>query len=121
MNKIAEYGVDQVRTGSDPVSHTNVKIAANQVIEELTPIGRVTATGEFKESKTDVNDGSEVAIYLSAFAIDTTGASAEKTVIKSGTFDPTKLNFDDSWTDAQKSGAFAGTPISLQTTDSPNV
>lgn len=120
MVEVAKYSVEQIKTGSDEVTHTSVKIAANQVIAALTPIGQVTASGEFIESKADATDGSQKPLFFTQFEIKTTTA-VNKMVVKSGTFDPTKLKWDDSWSDSKKLTAFVGTPISLQTTESPSV
>ena len=101
-------------TGSDETKTTLVKIAATQTIPARTPLGQNATTGLFHVYDADATDGTELPVYLTAFAVDTTGGAASFQVIKSGTFNPDLVNWNDSEIDLVKATAFVGTPISLQ-------
>lgn len=101
-------------TGSDPVAHTQGTLAAGNDLPARTPLGQVTATGEFVPWAPAATDGSEVAVRMTAVAVDSTGAAVKTAMIKSGTFNPELVNWPDGTTDLQKALAFVGTPISLQ-------
>lgn len=102
-------------TGSDEAKTTLVTIGAAQVLPARTPIGQRTSDGLFYEYDLDGTDGTEKPVYLTAFAVDTTSGAAPKQVIKSGTFNPELVEWPATTTALQKSLAFVGTPISLQT------
>lgn len=104
-------------TGNDRVCSTSTILAANQgVIPSRTPIGQVTATGEFKVVDLAANDGSQVATRITAYEVDTTVAAQECQAYKVGTFNPELVSWPASFdTAAKKAVAFTGTPISLQT------
>ena len=110
------FSYEDWETGSEPVQTTESVLAAGQgVVPARTPIGIVTATGEWKVSDLANNDGSEVATRMTAFEVDTTVARAVSTY-KVGTFNPELVNWHTSFNDAVKKAlAFVGTPISLQT------
>ena len=63
------------------------------------------------------NDGSENPVYFTAYEVDASGGAVKAQVVKSGTFTPDDLAWDDSFDAAKKLTAFVGTPISLQTTE----
>jgi hypothetical protein len=108
------YSYDSIRSGSDHVATTSVIITSGQNLEKYEPIGQVTATGKFIRSLPGANDGSQIPVYLTPFAIDATAGDKRVQVLKSGTFDTAQIVFDASYTDAQKLTAFVGTAISLQ-------
>lgn len=117
MTLKATYEINQLKTGNDPVNTTEVVIASGQSLAEHVPLGLVTASGKYIESKSTANDGSQTPVYFTAYAVDASTGDQKAQVVKSGTFDPGALAWDASFTDEQKLAAFAGTPISLQTTD----
>lgn len=117
MTTKATYEIEQLKTGNDQVNTTEVTIPIGQVIAKHVPLGVVTASGAVIESKSGANDGSQNPIYISAYDIDTTSSAGKAQVIKSGTFTPTGLVWDVSFTAVQKLTAFVGTSISLQETD----
>lgn len=109
------YNYDHVHSGSDEIATTSVTIASGETIEELSPIGQVTATGKFKFCDPDATDGSQTPVYITRLAIDASGGDVQSQVFKSGTFDPDQLTWHSNFTDVTKLTAFVGTPISLQT------
>jgi hydroxyethylthiazole kinase-like sugar kinase family protein len=112
MSEAYEYEVFQ--TGSDQMVTTAGTVTSGQNVAKRTPMGRVTATGKLVAWAPAASNGSEKAIFLSAIAVDATGADKIAPMIKTGTFNPELINWPDGVTDAQKAGAFDGTPISLQ-------
>lgn len=102
-------------TGSDEAKTTQVTIGAAQVLAARTPLGQRTSDGLFYEYDLDGADGTEKPVYITAFAVDTTGGAEAAQVIKAGTFNPDLVEWPAGATDLQKTLAFVGTPISLQT------
>lgn len=111
---VEAYEYETWHTGSDQPATTSGTYAAAQVIPARTPLGQVTASGEFVAWNPAATDGSEVAVRLSAVAIDTTAAAAKGPMIKGGTYNPELVNWPVGATDIHKALAFVGTPISLQ-------
>ena len=107
------YNYETFITGSDPVASTCVVIASGETLAARTPLGMVTSTGKFKAFKPGASDGTQKAVYLTAYAVDASG-DRKAQVYKAGTFDPALVNWPENTTDAQKLAAFVGTPISLQ-------
>jgi len=105
---------EQWVTGSDAPANTVGTIAAGQALSKYAPMGQNLTTGEFHEWDPAANDGTEVAVRIAPFAIDTTGGAADKNLIKAGTFNPDLVAWPGGTTAAQKLTAFVGTPISLQ-------
>lgn len=106
--------VDNWVTGSDSYQTTLGTVASGQNLAEKTPLGQVAATGKLVAWDPAATDGSEVAIFIAAYAVDASAADKQAQVIKSGTFNPEQLVWPSGATAAQKLAAFAGTPISLQ-------
>lgn len=106
--------VDNWVTGSDSYQTTLGTIAAGQNLVDKTPLGQVTATGELVAWDPAAADGSEVAVFITAYPVDATAAAQQAQVIKSGTFNPEQVVWPAGATAAQKLAAFTGTPISLQ-------
>ncbi len=102
-------------TGSEPQTTTECLVAAGQTLDKRAPLGVKTATGEFHEWDPAASDGTEKAVRISAYGIDTTGAAKSTQLIKTGVFNPELIAWPDGTTDAQKLAAFVGSPISLQT------
>lgn len=108
------YNYDDITSGSDEIATTNVTILSGQDLAAYTPIGQVTASGKFVECDPSASDGSEKAVYITAQAIDATTGGTQAQVFKSGTFDPTQLNWHTNFDATTMLLAFVGTPISTQ-------
>lgn len=106
--------VDNWVTGSDSYQTTLVTILSGQNLPEKKPLGVVSASGKVVAWDPAGGDGREVAVYITAYAVDATGGDQQAQVIKTGTFNPEQVAWPVGTTDAQKLGAFVGTPISLQ-------
>jgi len=106
--------VDNWVTGSDSYQTTLGTIAVGQNLAEKTPLGQITASGKLVAWDPAATDGSEVAAYITAYAVDARAAEQQAQVIKSGTFNPEQVVWPAGTTAAQKLAAFVGTPISLQ-------
>lgn len=111
---IVQQPVDNWVTGSDSYQTTLGTIASGQNLPDKTPLGQVTATGKLVAWAPAAENGSEVAVYITGYAVDATGADKQAQVIKAGTFNPEQINWPGGTTAAQKLTAFVGTPISLQ-------
>lgn len=111
---IIHQPVDNWVTGSDPIQTTEVTIAAGQDLPARTPLGQVTASGALVAWDPEAEDGSEIAVYITSYAVDASAAATKAQVIKCGTFNPELVNWPADATAAQKLTAFVGTPISLQ-------
>ena len=110
---IESYTPSQELAGSEPVTHTIKVIASGEALKRLQPLAMVTATGELKAWAPGASDGSEKAVYLSAFDFTTTLATPKK-VVKGGHFNESAIVWPDGLTAIQKASAFAGTPISFE-------
>lgn len=106
--------VDNWVTGSDPIQTTEGTIASGQNLPAHTPLGQVTATGALTAWNPAAENGSEVAVYMTSYAVNATAAATKAQVIKCGTFNPELVNWPEAVTAPQKLTAFVGTPISLQ-------
>lgn len=102
------------QTGSDQMATTSGTIASGQNLAARTPLGQVTASGEFVEWNPAANDGSQVAVRMTANAVDATVGATKAPMIKAGTFNPELVAWPGGVTAVQKELAFVGTPISLQ-------
>ncbi|SEQ48988.1 Bacteriophage lambda head decoration protein D [Amphritea atlantica] len=108
------YTPDTRFATSEPAYTTEITIASGEDLAALTPLGQLTATGEFVEWAPGAADGSEVATRMTVAAVDATGGAVVTQAYKSGCFN-TDLVVWGAATALQKSLAFAGTPISVQT------
>lgn len=104
---------EQWVTGRKPES-VDSDIAAATVVAARTPMGQLADTGEFVAWDPVAADGSQVAVRIAGFDIDTTSGAAKKALIASGTFNPELIVWPAGVTAAQKARAFVGTAISLQ-------
>jgi len=112
---IENFSTENWVTGSGVQENSSASIAAGQDLLERVPLGQNTITGDFHEWAPAANDGTEKAVYLTAFAVDTTSGIADKQVTKAGTFNPELVNWPAGTTAVQMKLAFVGSPISLQT------
>lgn len=106
--------VDNWVTGSDSYQTTLATVLQGQNLTEKTPLGVIEASGKVVAWDPAAADGSEKAVYITAYAVDATAGDKEAQVIKSGTFNPEQVVWPAGATAAQKLVAFVGTPISLQ-------
>ncbi|MEM5529557.1 head decoration protein [Gammaproteobacteria bacterium AS21] len=108
------FNHEQWETGSEPQTTTEGVVAVNQILAKYTPLGVKLSTGEFHKWDPAAEDGTQVAVRITPFNIDTTGAVKTQQLIKAGTFNPELISWHEGVTDAQKLAAFVGSPISLQ-------
>jgi len=80
-----------------------------------TVVGRVTATGELKQSVQTATDGSQVPVGALVHDIDATSAATGCQIVRGGWLNRSLLTWDATWTEALQAGAFDGTPIRLVT------
>lgn len=111
---IVEQPVDNWVTGSDSYQTTLVTILQGQSPLAKTPLGVVEASGKVVAWDPTASDGSEKAVYITAYDVDATAADQQAQVIKTGTFNPEQIIWPIGTTDAHKRAAFVGSPISLQ-------
>lgn len=116
MSKIAEYTPEERFAGSGHIETTEVTIASGQNLDELTPIGLLAADGQAVAWNPDADpaDGSEIAVYVTNYAVDASGGAKKAQVYKAAPLNIEAVNWPDGTTDAQKANAFKGTPISVQ-------
>lgn len=107
------YTYETWETGGKTETVTGT-VATGENLLARTPLGQVTATGKFVEWAPAATDGSQVAVRLTAYAVDASAADVEAQLISGGTFNPDLVNWPDGVTAEQKLTAFVGTPISLQ-------
>ncbi|MGF6692661.1 hypothetical protein M2318_002733 [Metapseudomonas resinovorans] len=101
-------------TGSAPYVTTQGTIASGQNLPERTPLGQIAASGLLVKWAPGASDGSQIAVYITEYAVDASAAAKKAQVISGGQFNPAKLNWPAGTTDAQKLTAFVGSPITLQ-------
>jgi hypothetical protein len=98
--------------GSEQPHFASATIGATVACSRLTPLGQVTATGALALWDPTADNGSEKAVYLAGYAIDTSGGAKKHKVVKSGHWNTDAIQWPESTTDLQKALAFVGTPIS---------
>jgi hypothetical protein len=108
------FNYNSIAAGSDEVATTKAVITSGQNLAQYAPLGQVAATGKLVIWAPGASDGSEKAVYMTANAIDASGADVSSQVYKAGTFNTDLVAFPAA-TDVQKLTCFVGTPISLQT------
>lgn len=106
--------VDNWVTGSAPYHTTLGTVASGQNFPARTPLGQIAATGLLVKWAPAATDGSQKAVYISAYAVNAAGGNKKAQVISGGNFNPELVVWPDGTTEAQKLAAFIGTPISLQ-------
>jgi len=111
---VETYENEVWETGSDKHATTSGMVASGENLAKRAPLGLVKASGKFVAWDPAASDGSEVAVRLTAIAVNASAGDKNVPMIKSGTFNPELVNWPAGATDAQKAGAFVGTPISLQ-------
>lgn len=99
-------------TGQSPKTKHET-IASGQTLSKYTPMGRVKATGELISWAPGASDGSEKALFLTAFAIDTSAGEKTHAVIYDCMINPEFINWPTA-TDIQKAAAFDMTEIKQQ-------
>lgn len=106
------YTPNEELAGSEQPHFASATIGAGVTCERLTPLGQVTATGALALWAPAASNGSEKAVYLAAYTVDTSGGAKKHKVIKSGHWNSGAIIWPDGTTDLQKALAFVGTPIS---------
>lgn len=106
------YTPNQELVGSEQPHFASATIGSGIVCERLTPLGQVTATGVLALWDPEAANGTEKAVYLASYAIDTSGGAKKHKVTKSGHWNTDTIAWPEGTTDLQKSLAFVGTPIS---------
>jgi len=104
---------DDYIVGENKVTTNTGTFATAQTIVKRTVIARVKASGEIKPWAPAANDGTEKAIGITVFDIDTTSGAAEQPFHDGGCFNVDSVQFGSA-TAIQKSACFDGTPISTQ-------
>lgn len=107
------YTPDNRLASSEPAHTTEITIASGEDLAALTPLGQLTASGEFVAWAPGAADGSQVATRMTVEAIDATGGAVVTQAYKSGCFNTDEVVWGAA-TALQKALAFAGTPISVQ-------
>ncbi len=102
----------QELAGSEQPHFASAKVGVAVVCSRLTPLGQVTATGALALWDPTASDGTEKAVYLAGYTIDTSGGAKNHKVVKSGHWNTDAVQWPDGTTDLQKALAFVGTPIS---------
>lgn len=110
---IENFSTDVWETGSDGAQTTETEIGSGQTLAARVPLGQRASDGLFYEWDPAAVDGTEKAVRMTAYAVDTTGGAAKTQAYKSGTFNTDLVAWPTS-TALQQSLAFVGTPISLQ-------
>ena len=114
LNSSDASTVDNFFTGSEPVETTEVTFTTGQVLVAREVVAINTTTGQAVTYTEGGATGTGVAVFITAYAVDATGADTAGQVYKKGTFNPDDIVWSGTPTQAQKDSAFAGTPISLQ-------
>lgn len=110
---IESFSTEVWETGSDGAQTTETELGAGQVLAARVPLGQRASDGLFYQWDPAANDGTEKAVRMTSFAVDTTGGAAKHQAIKSGTFNPELVGWPTS-TAIEQAIAFVGSPISLQ-------
>lgn len=111
---VETYEYEQWEVGSDPIRTATGVLTAGQSLLKRTPLGLVKSTGKFVAWDPAANDGSEVAVRLTALTVDASASDKDTPMITAGSFNPELVNWPVGVTEAQQASAFVGTPISLQ-------
>ncbi|MBQ4836046.1 head decoration protein [Pseudoalteromonas luteoviolacea] len=104
---------EQLTAGDRPLTQNTGTFDASQTLLKLTPIARVTVTGHLKKWDPTANDGTQFAKFLTVGTVDTTAGAKAAPFYDGGHFNSDLVNWPVGATDAQKLGAFDGTPIAI--------
>ncbi|AZZ98758.1 head decoration protein [Pseudoalteromonas sp. R3] len=104
---------EHLTAGDRPLTQNTGTYATGQTLIRLTPIARVTSSGELKSWDPAANDGTQNARFLTVGAVDTSAGAKSAPFYDSGHFNEALIAWPAGVTDAQKAGAFDGTPIAI--------
>ena len=110
---IETFTTDVLETGSDKAQTTATSFGSGLSIAANTPVAQDSTDGLFYPWDPAGLNGRDVALRLTAVAVDTTGGARDYQAYKSGTFNPELIQWPTS-TALEQSLQFAGTPISIQ-------
>ena len=99
-------GLAQTKTGT---------LITGQDLAAGTVLGRITASGKLTTAVKAAGDGSNTPVGVLIHAVDATAADKDCQLYTGGDLDATMLTWGAGYTDADKAGAFDGTPIKLVT------
>lgn len=106
---------EQLAAGERAMTQNTGTFAQGQTLAKLTPVGRVSATGELKTWDPAATDGTQFARFLTVGAIDTTASATVAPFYDGGHFNDALIAWPGAATAAQKAAAFDGTPIATGT------
>lgn len=101
-------------TSSEVVTTVGVTVASGHVIKARTLISQDSTTGLYVPWAHDGLNGTNEALYITAYDVDTSASSDSCTVYKSGCFNPDLIEWPENTTDLQKSKVLSGKTLSLQ-------
>lgn len=113
MNPDYTFAPDEFITGDYPMKTEPETILSGQNLPARSVLGRVTASGKWVLSLSAAVDGSEVPRAILAEAIDASAGDVDGPVFKSGTYNPTLLNYGAGHDADTVKAAFEGTPLFL--------
>ena len=105
---------DDFFTSSKPVGTREVSVQVGQTIAAREVLAMETTTGKVVTYAEGGANGTNVAAFIAAHAIDASGAGVNAQVYDAGGFNPDLLVFSGTPTQAQIDSMFTGTPIQLQ-------
>lgn len=109
-----EFSEAGLISGEDPKFGTKehfTLLDQNADLPAYTPVGIITASGKVTISDMAAVDGSAIAIGITGYKVPDPGADLKIAVVRSGCFNPDKLNWHASYnTAAKKTAAFRGAP-----------
>ncbi|PPC77932.1 hypothetical protein C4K68_07755 [Pokkaliibacter plantistimulans] len=116
---LAGSSIETMPTGTlwlGGTTHTSIgTLASGQNLLAATVLGRITTSGELVQAVMTATDGSQTPVGILIHDIDATSAATPCQFYDGGDFDATLVQWDASWTDAAKAGAFDRTRINLLT------
>lgn len=90
-------------------------LESGQNLTRGTVIGRVTATGELKQSVQTANDGSQKPVGALVHDVNASASATGCQFVRGGWLNRSLLNWDASWTTTLRESALDGTPMRLVT------
>lgn len=112
----ATYSHTQIRGSSQQLDNVSLKVGANVNVPALTPMALSNADNLIYPYDPAGANGLNRALYLTAFAVDTTAGAAKKSLYRQGGFNREAINWPAATnTEDLQNAVFAGTPIAVHT------
>lgn len=102
-------------SGSQPVNTKEVALKVGENIAAMEVVALESTTGKYVTYAEAGANGTNIAVGISAYAVDATSAETNAQIYSAGSFNPDELVFSGTPSALQIANMFADSPIQLQT------